>query len=262
MVGQLYAPGDPRRDAGFSIFYMGINIGALIAPIICGYLGEKVGWHWGFGAAGIGMTFGARPVRAGRHAPGPGGAAARRRRRTPGATWAPRRWRVIAAGAAVLWALWDYKDFVILAGTAGLLRLARRQGAHADRAQAHRRRSSCSSSSPPCSGAASSRPGPASTSSPQRFTRRVVFGWEFPAELVPVGELRCSSSCSRPSSPDLDPPGQARAVEPGEVRLALVFVGLGFLVVADRAPALGHGRPAGQPLVAGRPSTSATPSAS
>src|SRR5712671_3130984 len=58
IVGQLYAPDDARRDAGFSIFYMGINTGALIAPIICGYLGQRVGWHWGFGAAGVGMTLG------------------------------------------------------------------------------------------------------------------------------------------------------------------------------------------------------------
>ena len=58
MVGSLYAPDDPRRDAGFSIFYMGINLGAFIAPLVCGTLGQRVGWHWGFGAAGIGMTVG------------------------------------------------------------------------------------------------------------------------------------------------------------------------------------------------------------
>lgn len=58
MVGQLYHEHDHRRDGGFSIFYMGINIGALIAPLICGYLGEKVNWHYGFAMAGIGMTLG------------------------------------------------------------------------------------------------------------------------------------------------------------------------------------------------------------
>ena len=58
MVGDLYPEGGARRDAGFSIFYMGINIGAFIAPIVVGYLGEKVDWHMGFGAAGIGMVFG------------------------------------------------------------------------------------------------------------------------------------------------------------------------------------------------------------
>ena len=60
MVGQLYAPGDVRRDVGFTIFYTGINTGAFIAPLICGYLAEspKYGWHYGFAAAGVGMTLG------------------------------------------------------------------------------------------------------------------------------------------------------------------------------------------------------------
>ena len=73
MVGSLYAPADERRDAGFSIFYMGINSGALMAAIVCGFLAQhpwfkawlgKMGfdpsqsWHWAFGAAGVGMTFG------------------------------------------------------------------------------------------------------------------------------------------------------------------------------------------------------------
>ena len=58
MVGVLYEEGDPRRDSGFTIFYMGINIGAFTATLLCGYLGEQVGWAYGFGAAGIGMLFG------------------------------------------------------------------------------------------------------------------------------------------------------------------------------------------------------------
>ncbi len=58
IVGKLYAPGDNRRDAGFSIFYMGINLGAFLAPFICGYLGQEINWHLGFAAAGIGMTIG------------------------------------------------------------------------------------------------------------------------------------------------------------------------------------------------------------
>jgi POT family proton-dependent oligopeptide transporter len=57
-VGTLYAPGDPRRDRAFSIFYVGINIGAFFSPLVCGTLGETFGWHYGFGAAGIGMTIG------------------------------------------------------------------------------------------------------------------------------------------------------------------------------------------------------------
>lgn len=58
LVGQLYPRDDVRRDGAFSIFYMGINLGAFIGPIIVGYLGERVGWNWGFGAAGVGMLLG------------------------------------------------------------------------------------------------------------------------------------------------------------------------------------------------------------
>ena len=58
LVGSLYEPGDKRRDAGFSIFYMGINLGAFIGPLIAGYLAQRVDWHIGFACAGIGMAFG------------------------------------------------------------------------------------------------------------------------------------------------------------------------------------------------------------
>ena len=58
MVGGLYADGDARRDAGFSIFYMGINLGAFLGPFIAGYLAQRVDWHLGFGCAAIGMTLG------------------------------------------------------------------------------------------------------------------------------------------------------------------------------------------------------------
>jgi POT family proton-dependent oligopeptide transporter len=73
MVGSLYRENDPRRDSGFSIFYMGINLGAFMAPFVCGYLAQSdsfksflaargfdpaTSWHWGFGAAGVGMTLG------------------------------------------------------------------------------------------------------------------------------------------------------------------------------------------------------------
>ena len=58
IVGQLYEGQDDKRDSGYTIFYMSINIGSTLGFLICSYLGEKIGWHWGFGAAGIGMTFG------------------------------------------------------------------------------------------------------------------------------------------------------------------------------------------------------------
>lgn len=58
MVGGLYEQGDVRREGGFTIFYLGINLGAFIAPLICGWLGDRYGWHYGFAAAGFGMAAG------------------------------------------------------------------------------------------------------------------------------------------------------------------------------------------------------------
>jgi len=64
MVGALYTDEGGRRDAGFSIFYMGINLGAFVGQLLCGFLGEKIGWHWGFGAAGVFMLLGLAYYRA------------------------------------------------------------------------------------------------------------------------------------------------------------------------------------------------------
>ena len=58
MVGSLYPKGSIKRDGGFTIFYMGINLGAAMSPLLCGYIGENYGWHWGFGLATIGMLIG------------------------------------------------------------------------------------------------------------------------------------------------------------------------------------------------------------
>ncbi len=58
IVGKLYAENDPRRDSGFTLFYMGINVGALVATLVCGWLGETYGWKYGFGLAGVGMIIG------------------------------------------------------------------------------------------------------------------------------------------------------------------------------------------------------------
>lgn len=58
IVGKLYKDEDDRRESGYTIFYMAINIGSTLGFLVCSYLGEKIGWHWGFGAAGFGMAFG------------------------------------------------------------------------------------------------------------------------------------------------------------------------------------------------------------
>src|SRR5205823_1114988 len=67
LVGALYEDGDERRDAGFSIFYMGINLGAFLGPLIAGRLAEGVDWHLGFACAGVGMVFGLIQYVLGRH---------------------------------------------------------------------------------------------------------------------------------------------------------------------------------------------------
>ncbi|MFI5346149.1 MAG: peptide MFS transporter [Elusimicrobiota bacterium] len=66
-VGLLYPEGDHRRDSAFTIFYMGINLGAFFSPLVCGTLGQKVGWDWGFGAAGVGMILGLVIYHFGKH---------------------------------------------------------------------------------------------------------------------------------------------------------------------------------------------------
>ena len=85
IVGKLYAQGDSRRDAGFSIFYMGINLGAFIAPLICGYLGQQINWHFGFARRRHRHDARRDPVRARQPQPWRCGAAAGARH--TGATW-------------------------------------------------------------------------------------------------------------------------------------------------------------------------------
>lgn len=110
IVGKLYVQNDPRRDSGFSLFYAGINLGALFASLVCGYLGETLGWSYGFGAAGIGMLLGLLLFLWGQkylhgHAepPAPG----RLRERVLGL---PREWLIYSGGALgilpVAWLMW------------------------------------------------------------------------------------------------------------------------------------------------------------
>jgi len=127
IVGQLYAKDDPRRDAGFSIFYMGINLGALISPIVCGYLGQRVGWHWGFGAAGVGMTFGLAQYVLGRSRLGQAGLLTEPPAQ-PGRLWAIIL-AAVAAASILLYAVWPYRGWVMLVLTAVLFAWLLRTGA-------------------------------------------------------------------------------------------------------------------------------------
>jgi POT family proton-dependent oligopeptide transporter len=115
IVGKLYAPEDERRDAGFSIFYMGINLGAFVSPFVCGYLGQKVGWHWGFGAAGVGMTLGLAQYVLGAGRLGTAGVRAEPPKEA-GKSWALVSAAVLAIGAALILS-GPYRDYLI-AGSA------------------------------------------------------------------------------------------------------------------------------------------------
>ncbi|WP_323135396.1 MFS transporter, partial [Dyella silvatica] len=118
VVGKLYPEGDPRLDSGFTLFYAGINIGALFSSLICGYLGDTYGWGYGFGAAGVGMLAGLAVFITGQkylqgHAEPPNPAALRRRLLGPlSVEWAiylgaalalPVFWALMQLGHAVLW---------------------------------------------------------------------------------------------------------------------------------------------------------------
>ncbi len=87
IVGDLYPDGGARRDAGFSLFYMGINIGALLGPLLVGYLGENISWHLGFSAAGIGMILGLIQYKMGEKYLGSAGLLSEEARGRTGAAW-------------------------------------------------------------------------------------------------------------------------------------------------------------------------------
>lgn len=94
MVGMLYGEHDPRRDGGYTIFYMGINLGAFFSPLVAGTLGERFGWHWGFACAGVGMAIGLFTLLRGQHLLGNAGLRAGQTR------MAREDWRRILAAVA------------------------------------------------------------------------------------------------------------------------------------------------------------------
>ena len=152
LVGSLYPAGDPRRDSGFSLFYMGINSGALIGPLIAGYLAQRVDWHAGFAAAGVGMAIGLAQV-PGWAAPAlpPGFSASLTSTRSGGVN-APRP-HAMRAG---------YPDLRRPSGSGSAP-------------------SSCSSCSRRCSGARTEQAGSTLNLFADRYTRLSVLGWSFPS---------------------------------------------------------------------------------
>ncbi|MAA87852.1 MAG: MFS transporter [Haliea sp.] len=112
IVGRLYGIDDPRRDAGFTIFYMGINLGALTATLVCGYLGVTYGWGYGFGVAGIGMLFGLVTFLHGqKHLRGHAEPPVPERLREPALPGLNKEWAIyLGAGAGVV-AAWQMLQF-------------------------------------------------------------------------------------------------------------------------------------------------------
>src|SRR5688572_9034678 len=120
IVGRLYGANDGRRDAGYSIFYMGINTGAFVAPLVCGYLGQRVNWHLGFAAAGVGMVLGLVQYVAGRkylgdaglHPANPGSPKALAEQKQQAARWAG-----LGLGALILFGLAVYTGVIAVTPT-------------------------------------------------------------------------------------------------------------------------------------------------
>lgn len=127
IVGQLYSITDTRRDGAYTIFYMGINVGAALGTILVGYLGETIGWSWGFGLAGIGMLAGLlvfvafKPLLLGQgEAPEP----ARLTQRVAGMKLEHLLYLIGVASVAVIWALIQYQDVMqTLLALSGILLL-------------------------------------------------------------------------------------------------------------------------------------------
>jgi POT family proton-dependent oligopeptide transporter len=118
IVGELYGTGGASRDAGFTIFYMGINLGAMIGPLICSTLGESpaFGWHYGFGAAGIGMVIGLTQYRWSRHHLGEAGCYPAHLRPDSGSAAAPvYGWLKVGIGVGLI-------IFMVLLGISGALK--------------------------------------------------------------------------------------------------------------------------------------------
>jgi POT family proton-dependent oligopeptide transporter len=106
IVGQLYSIDDPRRDAGFTLFYMGINVGATVAALTCGYLGETYGWAYGFGLAGLGMLSGLITFVRGQHLFADAGLPPNPRHLSSRSFGISREWLVYAGGLGGIVAVW------------------------------------------------------------------------------------------------------------------------------------------------------------
>ena len=106
IVGNLYEPADPRLDAGYTTYYMAYNVGGALAPLVCGWLGQRFGWGWGFGAAAVGMAFGLLAFFRGRHHLGGRAEPPAPERLRASVAGLPREWWVYLGGAGFVLVLW------------------------------------------------------------------------------------------------------------------------------------------------------------
>jgi POT family proton-dependent oligopeptide transporter len=130
IVGELYGRGDVRRDAGFTIFYVGINLGAFLSPFVCGWLAQKIGWHWGFGAAAVGMTLGLVQFVAGWKRLGTAGIMRDKPKPRQALGLTVRIVVVCLSVGVFLWAMWPWRDYVVLGGTVLLFAWLWKTGGH------------------------------------------------------------------------------------------------------------------------------------
>jgi POT family proton-dependent oligopeptide transporter len=232
IVGQLYPEGDSRLDAGFSIFYMGINLGAFFSPLICGPLGQRWGWHWGFGVAAFGMTLGLIQYVLGLSRLGNAGLL-REEARKPGRLWTLLLGS-LAAFATVLYVLRDHQTVVFVLGTVAvflwLLSEARDRG--------ERQRMVviiilCIFAILFWMGF--EQAGSSLTLFAERQTRNVLFGWEFPStgwqSLEPVLVILLAPAFAALWMWM----GKREPSRPTKFAVALVVLASGFLGVAYAA---------------------------
>jgi len=234
IVGQLYGRDDPRRDAGFSIFYMGINLGALISPIVCGYLGQKIGWHWGFGAAGVGMTVGLVQYSLSQKRLGEAGLLVSEPPAHPGRLWAGIIAAIVAA-SALIYAVWDYRGWVMVGLTVALFAWLLRTGG---RNEIERKRI----------GAiivlfvfatlfwmAFEQAGSSLTLFADQYTHNVMFGWAFPSSWYQTVEPVFVVTLAPVLAWLWIRLGRREPSSPAKFAYGLFLVGLGFLLVAVAA---------------------------
>jgi len=233
IVGQLYAKDDPRRDAGFSIFYMGINLGALISPLVCGYLGQKIGWHWGFGAAGVGMTIGLAQYVTNQNRLGNAGLRVVRPEHA-GRLWAGIIAAIVAA-SALIYAVWPYRGWVMVGLTVALFVWLIRTGA---RDETERKRI----------GAiivlfvfatlfwmGFEQAGSSLTLFADQYTHNVMFGWAFPSSWYQSVEPVFVVSFAPVLAWLWMRLGRRNPSSPAKFAYGLFLLAIGFLMVAVAA---------------------------